>query len=143
MTDGADHVAMAATIISAYLAKNMIAPAELPGLIREVHSALVGVPKNGGETGHPSTPAVTVKKSITPNHVVCLVCGIKLKSLKRHLGSRHQLSPAEYRAKFSLPPTHPIVAPNYAAARSQLAIKIGLGRKATGARKLKRGAKRG
>jgi predicted transcriptional regulator len=143
MSDGADHMAMAATIISAYLAKNMIAPAELPGLIREVHGALAGVAKNGGEAEHSAAPAVSVKRSITPNHVVCLVCGIKLKSLKRHLGSRHQLSPVEYRAKFSLPPTHPIVAPNYAAARSQLAIKIGLGRKAAGARKSKRGAKRG
>jgi predicted transcriptional regulator len=143
MSDGADQLAMAATIISAYLAKNMIAPAELPGLIREVHAALLGVAKNGGAAEHSSVPAVAIKKSIAPNHVVCLVCGIKLKSLKRHLGSRHHLNPVEYRARFSLPPTHPIVAPNYAAARSELAIKIGLGRKAAGTRKAKRGAKRG
>ena len=127
-----DLVGLTAEIVSAYVANNAVTASDLPGLIGEVHQALACA--SGGGGGVPETaergdfkPAVSVKKSITDDYLICLEDGKKFKSLKRHLRTHYKLSPDQYRAKWDLPPTYPMVAPNYAAARSQLAKKMGLG----------------
>jgi predicted transcriptional regulator len=124
----ADLVALTAEIVSAYVGKNNIAVSELPSLISDVHDALNRASSRGVV---PDTdemkPAVPVKRSVTPDYIVCLEDGKKFKSLKRHLRTHYKLSPDEYRAKWNLPHDYPMVAPNYAAARSQLAKKMGLG----------------
>ncbi len=113
-------------LVSAYVSKNSLSPSELPQLINTVHEALrmpeqaaASVPK----------PAVPIKKSIRPDYVICLEDGKKLKMLKRHLRTAYDMSPDEYRQKWGLASDYPMVAPNYAAKRSELAKKIGLGRK--------------
>lgn len=119
---------MAADIVSAYVSANQIALNELPGLIRTVHAALADVsnaPASNVES--PQEPAVSVKKSITPDYIICLEDGKKFKSLKRHLRTRYGMSPDEYRAKWALPHDYPMVAPNYAKERSNLAKRMGLG----------------
>lgn len=131
MADETELVAMSAAIISAYLAKNLVPPSDLPGLIREVYGTLRSLSRSSAAVAE-SVPAVPVKRSVAAGYVVCLVCGIKLKSLKRHLGSRHAMGPEEYKARFGLTHSHPLVAPSYAAARSKLAIGMGLGRKRKG-----------
>jgi len=123
-----DLVGMAADIVSAYVSANQIALNELPGLIRTVHAALADVsnaPASNVES--PQEPAVSVKKSITPDYIICLEDGKKFKSLKRHLRTRYGMSPDEYRAKWALPHDYPMVAPNYAKERSNLAKRMGLG----------------
>ncbi len=123
-------IELTADIVSAYISNNTISAADLPGLIDEVHAALHktagGPPEPEPE---PLKPAVTIKKSITPDYIICLEDGKKFKSLKRHLRTHYDLSPDEYREKWSLPVDYPMVAPNYAKARSQLAKKMGLGQK--------------
>jgi len=97
-------------------------------LINQVHAALARVSGDGGEAAaEPLKPAVSVKKSITPEHIVCLEDGKKFKSLKRHLRTQYNMTPEQYRDKWNLPADYPMVAPNYAAARSQLAKQMGLG----------------
>jgi predicted transcriptional regulator len=114
-------------IVSAYVANNNVPPSELPDLIRTVHEALM----NPGEAApERPEPAVPIKKSIRPDYIVCLEDGKKLKMLKRHLRTSFGLSPDEYRTKWALPSDYPMVAPKYAKTRSELAKKIGLGRKA-------------
>ncbi|MFM9846545.1 MAG: MucR family transcriptional regulator [Hyphomicrobiaceae bacterium] len=121
-------VELTAGIVSAYVGKNNVTVADLPSLIQEVHDALSRVATQGGVPDREeSKPAVAVKKSVTPDYIVCLEDGKKFKSLKRHLRTHYKLSPDEYRAKWNLPHDYPMVAPNYAAARSQLAKKMGLG----------------
>ena len=126
---------LVAQILSSYLSHNTVPSADLPSVIENVKKAF------GGETGSISTapsesasktwqPAVPVKKSITPEAVICLNCGRRFKSLKRHLHTIHHLSPGEYRSVFGLKSDYPLVAPNYAAQRSDLAKSLGLGRKA-------------
>lgn len=138
MSEPTNCVAMAAMIVTAYLTKNTIPPSDVPALLRDIHGALKDVSLNGGSaTRSDVAPAVPVKRSVTPNYVVCLVCGIELQSLKRHLGSRHDLTPDAYRARFGLPREHPIVAPNYSETRSRLAVTSGLGHK-TAARRTRR-----
>ena len=130
-TGNADVLRHACSIVVAYLEKNHIAQAELPGMIRSVHGALgslVGAPFAESTTSQ--KPAVPVKKSIMPDYIVCLEDGKKLKMLKRYLRSRHGLTPEAYRAKWNLPADYPMVAPNYAARRSEFAKQIGLGRPA-------------
>jgi len=129
MADEAELAAMAATIVSAYLVRNMVAPGDLPGLLREIYGTLRALSSNSSAPVQEVWPAVPANRSIAPSYLVCLGCGVKLKSLKRHLGRRHDLTPDEYRARFALPHDYPMVAPNYAAARSKLAIRMGLGRK--------------
>ncbi len=124
-----NDVSVAADIVAAYVSNNAVPIAQLSSLIAEVHSALQGL---RGETEaepplRPQMPAVPIKKSIHPDYLVCLEDGRKFKSLKRHLRSRYQLSPEDYRRKWSLPPDYPMVAPNYAARRSELAKGMGLG----------------
>jgi MucR family transcriptional regulator, transcriptional regulator of exopolysaccharide biosynthesis len=121
-------VTITATIVAAYVSNNPIASTELPGLIAETHAALSRaagriVPQERED----SKPKVAVKKSVMPDFIICLEDGKKFKSLKRHLRTHYNLSPEEYREKWGLPPDYPMVAPNYANARSQLAKKMGLG----------------
>ncbi len=121
-------VELTAEIVSAYVGKNSVTVADLPSLIQDVHDALSRVATRGvAPDREESKPAVAVKKSVTPDYIVCLEDGKKFKSLKRHLRTHYKLSPDEYRAKWNLPHDYPMVAPNFAAARSQLAKKMGLG----------------
>lgn len=129
-SDSSDPVAMAAEIVSAFVANNSLRSTDLPDLIQSVHAALTKI-ASGAVT--PSTaetaaaaPAVTVRKSVTPDYLICLDDGRKFKSLRRHL-SGLGMTPEQYRAKWKLPNDYPMVAPNYAAQRSALAKKIGLG----------------
>jgi predicted transcriptional regulator len=135
----------AADIVAAYVSNNTVSTADLPALIASVHHALTGV-ANGtapqAEAEKP-VPAISIKKSITPDFIICLEDGKKFKSLKRHLQSKYNLSPQDYRTKWGLPSDYPMVAPNYAAARSNLAKQMGLGqqRRKAPAKGAKRGRK--
>jgi predicted transcriptional regulator len=127
-TPSGSFIELTANIVSAYVSNNSVAATDIPALINQVHNALTRV--SGGQTEVPSEPlrpAVPVKKSITPEHIVCLEDGKKFKSLKRHLRTQYNMTPEQYRDKWSLPADYPMVAPNYAAARSQLAKQMGLG----------------
>jgi predicted transcriptional regulator len=126
-----DILKLVTEIVAAYVGKNEVAAKDLPGLIRTVHATLGGFASAGaspGVGGASRPPAVPVKKSVTPDHIVCLEDGKKLKMLKRYLRSRYKLSPDDYRARWNLPPDYPMVAPNYAQRRSEFAKKIGLGK---------------
>jgi predicted transcriptional regulator len=124
---GKNFVEMASGIVSAYVSNNTVAPSEIPSLIAQVHAALLRVAANGDTPPEPVRPAVSVKKSIHSDYLVCLEDGKRFKSLKRHLRSQYNMSPEQYREKWGLPADYPMVAPNYAVARSQLAKKMGLG----------------
>jgi predicted transcriptional regulator len=124
----ATFIELTAAIVSAYVSNNSVPTADLPALIGQVHSALTRVSSGHGDTSsEPPKPAVAVKKSITPDHIVCLEDGKKFKSLKRHLRTQYNMTPEQYREKWGLGPDYPMVAPNYAAARSHLAKQMGLG----------------
>lgn len=120
----------AAHIVSAFVANNSVSAAELPHLIQAVHAALAALSAEPAAVEAPKqlTPAISVKRSVTPDSIVCLECGQKFKSLKRHLLSKHGLAPDEYRKKWELSYDYPMVAPNYALTRSAMAKEIGLGR---------------
>ncbi|WP_280953397.1 MucR family transcriptional regulator [Mesorhizobium mediterraneum] len=122
-------IELTAAVVSAYVSNNPVPVGELPALIAQVHAALKGT--IGGLVAKPEalTPAVPIRKSVTPDYIISLEDGKKFKSLKRHLSTHYGLTPDEYRAKWGLPADYPMVAPNYAAARSALAKTIGLGRK--------------
>jgi predicted transcriptional regulator len=120
---------LTADIVSAHISNNEVTPEQLPTLIRDVHQALATVGRASAEPIK-AEPAVDVKKSVFADHIVCLECGQSLKMLKRHLATDHGMTPDEYRAKWNLPHSYPMVAPEYAATRSQLAKDSGLGRKA-------------
>lgn len=123
-----NYIELTAQIVSAYVSNNTVAAAEIPGLISQVHMALARVSGKSGDTpAEPLKPAVSVKKSITPEYIICLEDGKKFKSLKRHLRTQYNMTPEQYRDKWSLGGEYPMVAPNYAAARSQLAKQMGLG----------------
>ncbi len=124
-----DLLKLASEIVAAYVSNNPVPVAELPNMIKSVHATLGGLTSAGpGEPATAQKPAVPVKKSVTPDFIICLEDGKKLKMLKRYLRSRYGLSPDDYRAKWGLTPDYPMVAPNYAARRSEFAKKIGLGR---------------
>ena len=127
----ADVLGLTAQIVSAHVSNNAIGADALPSLIQEVYRTLAGV---GKEQVIPDKqlPAVPVKKSVYPDHIVCLEDGKKLKMLKRHLKTSYNMTPEQYRDKWQLPPDYPMVAPNYAKHRSSLAKKIGLGTKPRG-----------
>ena len=131
MTDsktGGGYIELTANIVSAYVSNNSVSAGEIPNLINQIHSALMRVSAGQSDTApEPLKPAVSVKKSITPDHLVCLEDGKKFKSLKRHLRTQYNMTPEQYREKWGLPADYPMVAPNYAAARSQLAKQMGLG----------------
>lgn len=123
-----NYIELTADIVSAYVSNNTVSAGDIPGLINQVHSALMRV--SGGQVeapAEPVKPAVPLKKSITPEYIVCLEDGKKFKSLKRHLRTQYNMTPEQYREKWGLAPDYPMVAPNYAAARSQLAKQMGLG----------------
>src|SRR4029078_2347032 len=132
----AELIDLAAEIVSAYVSNNSVSASDLPGLIADVHRALSNTHTAVSQPEpEPLKPAVNPKKSVFPDYIVCLEDGKKFKSLKRHLRTHHELSPEEYRERWGLASTYPMVAPNYAAARSALALKMGLGQK--GGRKSK------
>ncbi|HEV3044028.1 MAG TPA: MucR family transcriptional regulator [Roseiarcus sp.] len=128
MTDTLNYIELAAEIVSAYVSNNSVPASDLPGLLSEVHSALVRV-STGATAAAPEAakPAVPPKKSITNDYIVCLEDGRKFKSLKRHLRTQYNMSPEEYREKWGLASDYPMVAPAYAKARSALAKQMGLG----------------
>ena len=121
-------ISLTAQIVSAHVAANDVSVEQLPGLIRDVHQALATVGQTPVEPIK-AEPAVAVKKSVFADHILCLDCGGSFKMLKRHIATDHQMTPDQYRAKWNLPASYPMVAPEYAATRSQLAKDIGLGRK--------------
>jgi len=129
-----DFIGLAAEIVSAYVSNNPVAAAELPGMIKDIHDALMRVSLGDPEPApaDPLRPAVPAKKSVTSDYIVCLEDGKKFKSLKRHLRTQYNMTPEEYREKWSLPSDYPMVAPNYARARSQLAKEMGLGQQRRG-----------
>lgn len=128
--ENGDLIELAAEIVSAYVSNNSVPSADLPSLINEVYMALTRVgavqPVEIVST-EPPKPAISVKKSIHADYIICLEDGKKFKSLKRHLRTQYNMSPEQYRDKWALPADYPMVAPNYAAARSRLAKEMGLG----------------
>lgn len=138
---GADALLLcAANLVSAYVSNNTIAAAELPALLQTVYGTLrrLSASENAGGRDDNRAPAVSIKKSVTPDFLICLEDGKKFKSLKRHLRAAYGLSPEDYRARWNLSPDYPMVAPNYARTRSTLAVKMGLGQKTTKANKPRR-----
>ena len=131
---GGSLVALTAGIVSAYVSHNVIAAGELPGLINGVYIALTRLGANAPAPAGADAlrPAVAPKKSVFEDHIICLEDGKKFKSLKRHLRSQYNLSPVQYREKWGLPADYPMVAPNYARARSKLAREMGLGQQRNG-----------
>ncbi len=131
MPDAADEniVALTAEIVSAYLSNNRVTGDDLPVLIQKVYASLKATSAPPAPPEEPAEPAVPVKRSVFPDEIVCLQCGRRMTSLKRHLAADHALTPAEYRTRWGLPDTYPMVAPNYAQRRSEMAKQIGLGRK--------------
>ena len=120
-------IELTANIVSAYLGNHSVPPSDIPGLISQIHAALSRVSSGADLAAEPLKPAISVKKSITPEYLVCLEDGKKFKSLKRHLRTQYNMTPEQYRDKWDLPADYPMVAPNYAAARSELAKQMGLG----------------
>ena len=132
MLEKEELLTLTAEIAAAYLSNNTVPPSELPDLLANVHQALATV---GAEQEDPNlVPAVPVRKSVSGSHIICLEDGVKQKMIKRHLRSAHDMSPEEYREKWQLPSDYPMVAPDYAALRSRMAKKIGLGKQARGKR---------
>lgn len=123
-------ITLTADIVAAHVSNNSVAVSDIPSLIENVHRALNGL--SAGEVAVEAElpePAVSIRASIKPDYIVCLEDGKKLKMLKRHLMTHYNMTPDEYRARWNLPADYPMVAPNYAATRRELAKKIGLGRK--------------
>ncbi len=128
-----DTMLMTGEIVTAYVGHNAISVGEIPNLIGSVHAALTGLSSARPALPEPAPePAVSVRASVKPDHLLCLCCGYKAKMLKRHLMTAHGLTPEDYRAAWGLPDSYPMVAANYAARRRDLALKIGLGRKREG-----------
>lgn len=125
-----DLLALTTNIVSAHVANNSVALTDLPRLIREVHETLVSVGSGAPRKKDRPTPAVPIRRSVTPEHIICLEDGKKLKMLKRHLKTAYNMTPEEYRERWGLPADYPMVAPNYAKQRSKLAKEIGLGTRA-------------
>ena len=135
-----DILKLAAEVVAAYVSNNPIPVSEVPAMIKSVHSTLGGlVGTTPGETLTAQKPAVPLKRSVTPDYIICLEDGKKLKMLKRYLRSNYNMTPEEYRAKWGLSADYPMVAPNYAAQRSEFAKKIGLGRTASSSGRRRKG----
>ncbi len=128
--NASELLSLTTSIVAAHVSNNSVALSDLPQLIREVHQTLQGVGGPAGGDAERPTPAVSIKKSVTPDYIVCLEDGKQLKMLKRHLKTSYNMSPDEYRARWELPADYPMVAPNYAKQRSRLAKQIGLGTRA-------------
>jgi predicted transcriptional regulator len=147
--NGAEILEMTADLVAAYVSNNPVPVGELPDLIASVNASLtrLGNPIEA-PVSQAQTPAVNPKKSVFPDYIISLENGKRFKSLKRHIGGTYGLTPDQYRTKWDLPASYPMVAPNYSAARSEMAKKIGLGRKRAAAKvapkaKPTTGAKRG
>jgi predicted transcriptional regulator len=137
-----DYMELAADIIAAFVSNNSVPSSELPALIGNVHGALKNVSSRSQQAiPEELRPAVAIKKSVSPDHITCLEDGKKFKSLKRHLRTAYDMTPDQYRAKWDLPADYPMVAPNYAKARSELAKNMGLGqRRRNSAKQRRKGA---
>ena len=122
-----DLLGYTSEIVAAHVSNNTVAISDLPGLIEQIYKTLASIGGIDGGASDRPTPAVPVKKSITPDYIVCLEDGKKLKMLKRHLKTAYNMTPEEYRERWGLAPDYPMVAPNYAKQRSRLAKEIGLG----------------
>lgn len=122
-------IALTSQIVVAHVNNNSVAVSDLPLLINSVHSAMSELAGKPTSTKTQQEPAVPIKESIKPDHIVCLEDGKKFKMLKRHLMTRYNMTPEEYRAKWGLPADYPMVSSNYSKVRSGLATKIGLGKK--------------
>lgn len=120
---------LAADIVSAHVSHNAVAADQLPVLIQSVYTSLAGLGQAPAPVEEKREPAVSVRSSVKADAITCLECSAKMKMLKRHLSTDHGLSPAEYRTRWNLAADYPMVAPDYAAKRKELAVKIGLGRK--------------
>ncbi len=129
MLDQETLLSLTADIVTAHVSTNHVSTTDLPSMIRSVHDALRGLGFPMVEPEVKQEPAVSIRSSVKPDFIVCLEDGKKLKMLKRHLMTHYQMTPADYRTKWNLPADYPMVAPNYAEQRKQLALKIGLGRK--------------
>lgn len=130
-----DMLKMTTEVVSAYVGNNMVPATQIPDVIRTVYGSLRELGGGGGAAEKESLkPAVSVRRSVTPDYIVCLEDGKKLKMLKRHLRTTYNMTPDEYRAKWGLPADYPMVAPNYARQRSDFAKRIGLGKKGQAAR---------
>ena len=125
--DSKELIAWTADIVASYVQNNSVAIGDLPQLIKTVHESLAGL--SGDSPAEKPQPAVSVRRSVTPDYIVCLEDGRKLKMLKRHLATAYGMTPEDYREKWGLPADYPMVAPNYAKQRSSLAKKIGLGKR--------------
>ena len=125
-------IVLVSKIVAGYVSHNNVPPNEITSLVNTVHQALLSISGGMDYTHRTQEPAIAVKKSITPDYLICLEDGKKFKSLKRHLRTRYNMTPEEYRQKWGLPPDYPMVAPNYATARSNLALAMGLGQKQQG-----------
>lgn len=126
-TEHGDLLALTTDIVSAHLANNQVAADEIPAIIQRVYRTLATVNGDGGVSAERPQPAVPIKKSVTPDYIICLEDGKKLKMLKRHLKTAYDMTPEDYRERWGLPADYPMVAPNYAKQRSRLAKEIGLG----------------
>lgn len=126
---GDETLRMTADIVASFVTNNLVPPEDLPELIRTVHRALDSISRGNGETlADKLKPAVAINKSVHNDYIVCLEDGKKLKMLKRYLRSTYELTPDQYRKRWGLPADYPMVAPSYAARRSEFAKRIGLGR---------------
>src|ERR1700761_837321 len=137
-----DILVRAADIASAYLTRNTIKPGEIAALVTSIHSALSQVEGRPPPPPPAREPAVAIKKSITPDYLICLEDGQRMKMLRRYLRTHYNLTPQAYRARWNLPPDYPMAAPNYTAARSKAAILVGFGKR-KGPRRRKAGASEG
>jgi predicted transcriptional regulator len=137
--DDIPFVELTAGIVAAFVGGNAVSAAEMPTLIRSVHDALKSVGSPEAAPPEPKEPAVPVRRSVTPDYIICLEDGRRFKSLKRHLRTQYDMSPEDYREKWGLPSDYPMVAPNYAKARSELARQMGLGQTGRGAGKGRKG----
>ncbi len=124
-----DLLEQTSRIVSAHVSNNTVPVGDLPNLIRQVYGTLASLGEHPRDPLERPVPAVPVRRSVMPDHIVCLEDGKKLKMLRRHLKSAYNMTPEEYRERWNLPPDYPMVAPNYAAQRSELARRIGLGRR--------------
>jgi len=122
-------ITLTSDIVAAHVSNNSVDVSEVPSLISNIYAALAGLGEAPAAAEAPPTPAVSIRSSVKPDYIVCLEDGKKLKMLKRHLTTRYNMTPEEYRARWGLPADYPMVAPNYAEKRRELAKKIGLGRK--------------
>ena len=122
-------VTLTADIVAAHVANNVISVGDVPALVQQVYGALAGLGEEAPAPVEEKQPVVSVKASIKPDYIVCMECGRKQKTLKRHLQTAHGMTPQQYREDYGLPRDYPMVAPNYSKRRSEMAQSIGLGRK--------------